>query len=113
MWWYINQRSCSAFWLGFRFVPKDSRSSDVPDGTKNTLAGKLHCFLSRELKKAKNPSMQKEVAEVLVRQPVAYNLRVVFSCCAVCCVRTDHYVKHDREQILMLYSETVIIVFRF
>ena len=44
MWWYINQRSFSAFSLGFRFVPEDSRSSDVPYGTKNTLAGKLDCF---------------------------------------------------------------------
>ena len=33
-----------SFSLGFGFVSKDSRSSDVPNGTKNSLAGKLRCF---------------------------------------------------------------------
>ena len=70
---YITKRECGGrvtdflylFSLGFGFVSKDSRSSDIPDRTKNALAGKIALFFfSLEYKnKSKIINVKSERAE--------------------------------------------------
>lgn len=129
---YITKRECGGrvtdflylFSLGFGFVSKDSRSSDIPDRTKNALAGKIALFIFpleyRNKSKIINVKSERAEGDFRTEMKVWWRLtrlsRITFGVlllllCLLCKDRSMR--KTWCGQILMFYSKVVIIIFIF